>query len=170
MVPRSKSRSSLGETADGGLYEIFQREFGAPGTARFEKARKAFLVSEAGYAIASYILQCKDRHNGNILIDSEGHLIHIDFGFILEISPGGNMRFERADFKLSHEMTQLLDPGGRADVCVARLYCFSLISDTPVLTSDDHADALHGSQPICQVVEVLHIAVLLECICIVLAS
>lgn len=43
---------------------------------------------------------------------SEGRLVHIDFGFILETSPGGNMRFESAHFKLSHEMTQLLDPSG----------------------------------------------------------
>ena len=39
--------------------------------------------------------------------------MHIDFGFILEISPGGNMRFESAAFKLSHEMTLIVDPGGR---------------------------------------------------------
>jgi phosphatidylinositol 4-kinase len=45
-------------------------------------------------------------------MNSEGRLVHIDFGFILETSPGGNMRFESADFKLSHEMTQLLDPSG----------------------------------------------------------
>lgn len=112
VVPNSKSRSSLGETTDGGLYEIFQREFGAPGTAPFESARREFMRSEAGYCVASYLLQCKDRHNGNILIDSEGHIVHIDFGFILEISPGGNMKFEAADFKLSHEMAQLIDPGG----------------------------------------------------------
>ncbi|KAE8702209.1 hypothetical protein F3Y22_tig00110485pilonHSYRG00064 [Hibiscus syriacus] len=42
----------------------------------------------------------------------QGRLAHIDFGFILETSPGGNMRFESAHFKLSHEMTQLLDPSG----------------------------------------------------------
>ncbi|KAK9812698.1 hypothetical protein WJX72_002251 [[Myrmecia] bisecta] len=112
VVPNAKSRSALGETADGGLFDIFRREFGAPGTVRFERARHNFIVSSAGYAIASYLLQSKDRHNGNILIDAAGHLVHIDFGFILEISPGGNLGFESAAFKLSHEMTQLLDPGG----------------------------------------------------------
>ena len=38
--------------------------------------------------------------------------MHIDFGFILTISPGGNLGFETASFKMSHEMTQLLDPRG----------------------------------------------------------
>lgn len=46
------------------------------------------------------------------IICSVGRLVHIDFGFILETSPGNNMRFESAQFKLSHEMTQLLDPSG----------------------------------------------------------
>ena len=52
----------------------------------------------------------------------EGHLVHIDFGFILEISPGGNMRFESAGFKLSHEMTLLVDPGGKRQSREYRLF------------------------------------------------
>ena len=66
-------------------------------------------------AIACYLLHAKDRHNGNIMISRDGHLVHIDFGFILGISPGGNLGFETAAFKLSHEMSQLLDPGGQRD-------------------------------------------------------
>ena len=35
-----------------------------------------------------------------MLIDYEGHIIHIDFGFLLTISPGG-INFENAPFKLT---------------------------------------------------------------------
>ncbi|GMY05844.1 Phosphatidylinositol 4-kinase alpha 1 [Fagus crenata] len=89
-----------GLSSDGGLYEIFQQDYGPVGSPSFEAA------------LASLLLQPKDRHNGNLPFDNVGRLVLIDFGFILETSPGGNMRFESAHFKLSHEMTQLLDPSG----------------------------------------------------------
>ena len=78
-----------GEMFDGGLFEIFQHEFGLPGARRFEAARRAFLESTAAYSIASYLLWAKDRHNGNLMLDNQGHFLHIDFGYILGISPGG---------------------------------------------------------------------------------
>ena len=44
-----------------GLYDIFCAEFGAPGSAAFEAARHNFIVSEAAYAIASFLLQVGGR-------------------------------------------------------------------------------------------------------------
>jgi phosphatidylinositol kinase/protein kinase (PI-3 family) len=74
----------------------------------FEEAQKNFAESLAAYSLICYILQIKDRHNGNILLDMKGEIIHIDFGFILGINPG-NVNFESAPFKLTKEYCEILD-------------------------------------------------------------
>mmetsp|Transcript_26156 Transcript_26156/g.83540 ORF Transcript_26156/g.83540 Transcript_26156/m.83540 type:complete len:377 (+) Transcript_26156:557-1687(+) len=78
------------------------------GSAELVQAQRAFVESMAAYSIVSYILQIKDRHNGNILMDKEGHIIHIDFGFMLSNSPGG-VNFESAPFKLTRELLEVMD-------------------------------------------------------------
>ncbi|KAG7394826.1 Phosphatidylinositol 4-kinase beta [Phytophthora boehmeriae] len=89
------------------LLDFFTRHFGDPSTQEFRRARANFVSSMAGYAIICYLLQIKDRHNGNILLDAEGHIIHIDFGFILSNNPG-NMAFEQAPFKLTADFVELM--------------------------------------------------------------
>ena len=58
----------------------------------------------AGYSLVCYLLNIKDSHNGNILIDTEGHILHIDLGFMFNISPEFNRNFENVPFKLTYEM------------------------------------------------------------------
>ncbi|XP_019430183.1 PREDICTED: phosphatidylinositol 4-kinase beta 1-like [Lupinus angustifolius] len=74
----------------------------------FKLAQRNFVESMAGYSLVCYLLQVKDRHNGNLLMDEEGHIIHIDFGFMLSNSPGG-VNFESAPFKLTRELLEVMD-------------------------------------------------------------
>jgi phosphatidylinositol kinase/protein kinase (PI-3 family) len=89
------------------LRDHFIKTFGSPDSEPFQKARDCFTESLAAYSIATYLLQVKDRHDGNILLDNKGHLVHIDFGFMLSNSPG-YVGFESAPFKLSPEYIELL--------------------------------------------------------------
>ena len=74
----------------------------------YKNAMNNYVASLAGYSLVCYFLQIKDRHNGNILIDNEGHLIHIDFGFLLSNAPGKGLKVENAPFKLSTDMVDCL--------------------------------------------------------------
>lgn len=58
------------------------------------------------FSLSFLVIQVKDRHNGNLLLDEEGHIIHIDFGFMLSNSPGG-VNFESAPFKLTRELLEV---------------------------------------------------------------
>ncbi|CAN8096509.1 unnamed protein product [Discula destructiva] len=89
------------------LKDHFLKAFGEPDTDAYKAGVDAFKRSLAAYSIISYVLQLKDRHNGNILIDNEGHIIHIDFGFMLSNSPG-SVGFEAAPFKLTYEYVEVL--------------------------------------------------------------
>lgn len=107
VLPNSVSRDMLGREAVNGLYEYFVSKYGNEDSPRFQAARSNFVKSMAAYSIISYLLQFKDRHNGNIMVDDAGHILHIDFGFCFDIAPGG-VKFERAPFKLTPEMVAVM--------------------------------------------------------------
>jgi phosphatidylinositol 4-kinase B len=61
----------------GTLKDHFIQKFGPEKSSTYVAAQLNFIRSLAGYSMATYILNLKDRHNGNILIDEEGHLVRI---------------------------------------------------------------------------------------------
>ena len=92
------------------LHDFYLYNFGNGdvNSLNYKKAMNNYVASLAGYSLVCYFLQIKDRHNGNILIDNEGHLVHIDFGFLLSNAPGKGLKFENAPFKLSKDMVDCL--------------------------------------------------------------
>ncbi|KAL0234558.1 hypothetical protein PCE1_001594 [Barthelona sp. PCE] len=112
VVPYSKSRDGIGKFGhtlqsifDNMNKRVFQHTVSA------ETQKSLFIRSLTGSALYTYLLNLKDRHNGNILLSFLAHQVHIDFGFIFDISPGGNFGFESAPFKLSREMMEYMGDG-----------------------------------------------------------
>lgn len=123
----AKSVDEVKKATDGfqSLRDCFERAYGSPNTygsqdqpqsratrtLSFEEAQDNFLRSLVGYSLICYILQIKDRHNANILMDREGNIIHIDFGFVLGDTPKMckvPIFSEKAPFKLSDEYWEVL--------------------------------------------------------------
>ena len=77
VVPNATSRDEMGRAKVNDLSGFFISKYGGQNTVAFQQARLNFIQSMAAYSVACYILQIKDRHNGNIMIDGEGHIVHI---------------------------------------------------------------------------------------------
>ncbi|PHH90933.1 hypothetical protein CDD83_2232 [Cordyceps sp. RAO-2017] len=137
VLPNSISRDMLGREAVNGLYDYFVSRYGNEDSLRFQRARANFVKSMAAYSVISFLLQFKDRHNGNIMIDDAGHVLHIDFGFCFDIAPGG-IKFERAPFKLTSEMAAVMG----ADPHRQSFRAFEELCVKAFLASRPHADRL----------------------------
>jgi phosphatidylinositol 4-kinase len=104
MIPNTVSIDSLKKDFLAPLNEIFSQVFAD----HLEEAQLNFIESSAAYSVVCYLLQVRDRHNGNLLLDSDGHLMHIDFGFMLSSAPGGSFALETSPFKLTQEFIDVM--------------------------------------------------------------
>jgi len=95
-----------------GLKGHLQRmtEFSPDPEKEYKSMQHNFVKSLAAYSLMSHFFMFKDRHNGNILLDTAGHVIHIDFGFVFGIAPGGAFSLEMSTpFKLTEEMMEVME-------------------------------------------------------------
>ncbi|KAJ7572583.1 Stt4p: phosphatidylinositol-4-kinase, partial [Mycena floridula] len=115
VVPNATSRDEMGRAKVNDLLDFFVAKYGGQDTIPFQQARLNFIQSMAAYSVACYILQIKDRHNGNIMIDGDGHIVHIGKRLKANLKDANQdfngVKFEPHSFKLNHEMVVLM--GGR---------------------------------------------------------
>mmetsp|Transcript_28768 Transcript_28768/g.81140 ORF Transcript_28768/g.81140 Transcript_28768/m.81140 type:complete len:1026 (-) Transcript_28768:71-3148(-) len=108
-------KKSDGYPEVGGMRQYFVETYDGPNSKSFKEAQQNFMRSLAAYSLVSYLLGLKDRHNGNIMIDTKGHLIFIDFGFAMGMAPGHEFSMERAPFKFTDEYVEVM--GGENSDC-----------------------------------------------------
>ncbi|XP_074121485.1 phosphatidylinositol 4-kinase beta isoform X1 [Sminthopsis crassicaudata] len=150
------------------LLDYFLQEHGSYTTEAFLSAQRNFVQSCAGYCLVCYLLQVKDRHNGNILLDADGHIIHIDFGFILSSSPR-NLGFETSAFKLT---TEFVDVMGGLDgdmfnyykmlmlqgLIAARKHMDKVVQIVEIMQQGSQLPCFHGSSTIRNLKERFHMS------------
>ena len=124
LIPNTVSLHQVKKQSRMSLLGYFIQEFGSTTSEEFLTAQKNFVHSLAAYSLFCYFIQVKDRHNGNILLDNQGHIIHIDYGFMLSHSPGRNIGFENSPFKLTEEHVEVL--GGQASDMFVYFKCLLL--------------------------------------------
>lgn len=90
-------------------------------TDAFAAAMERFVKSCAGYCVVTFLLGIGDRHLENLLITSDGRLLHIDFGFIF----GNDPKPFPPPMKINKEMVDTMGGPQSAQYSQFKTYCCS---------------------------------------------
>jgi len=122
VVPNSKTLGEIQQSIRAGVNALFfaqtalvqwlEQQNKTP--EEFQTAVNNFVLSCAGYSVATYILGVRDRHNDNIMCSTTGNLCHIDFGHILNKAdlPVIPDRAEVSPFALPQEFLYVMGADG----------------------------------------------------------
>lgn len=142
-LSRMTSLSDFFERAYGGGHRHEPPDLSSPlpppAVVSLEEAQDNFLRSLVGYSLVCYILQIKDRHNANILMDRSGHVVHIDFGYVMGETPKMSkvpIFSESAPFKLTAEYLGVVGFPG------PRFVRFMQMFEAAFGCASDHADEI----------------------------
>ena len=90
FVPNSKTIFDIKREYNNQIkafYEEISKKDGKKDEEELNKKLDSYINSCAGYCVVTYILGIGDRHLENLMIDRNGRLFHIDFGYILGKDP-----------------------------------------------------------------------------------
>uniref|UniRef100_A0A0B6ZC56 phosphatidylinositol 3-kinase n=1 Tax=Arion vulgaris TaxID=1028688 RepID=A0A0B6ZC56_9EUPU len=77
-----------------------------------DAAVEEFIMSCAGYCVATYVLGIGDRHNDNIMMKTSGQMFHIDFGhFLGNFKSKFHVKRERVPFVLTTHFVHVITKG-----------------------------------------------------------